>query len=64
MSDWFATTMDPQREMIRAQRTHLDAAGKMLEGGRQLTAMQEAGQKAAEANMAAWKQWAGMWGWK
>ena len=25
---------------------------------------QEAGQKAAEANLAAWKQWSQFWGWK
>jgi hypothetical protein len=64
MSDWFSTAIEMQREILRAQQAQLDAAQKMLDAGKQFTSMQQAGQKAAEANMAAWKQWAGLWGWK
>lgn len=64
MSDWFSTAVDMQREILRAQRAQLDAAEKMFDAGRQMTKLQDAGQKAAEANLAAWKQWAGFWGWK
>lgn len=64
MSDWFSTAVEMQREIIRAQEAQVDAARKMLDAGKQMTALQEAGQKAAEANMAAWKQWARLWGWK
>ncbi|MBO9624598.1 MAG: hypothetical protein J7500_17970 [Sphingomonas sp.] len=64
MSDWFSTALEMQREMLRAQKAQMDAAQKMLDGGRELMKFQEAGQKAAEANLAAWKQWAGLWGWK
>lgn len=51
-----------QREMVRAQRAGLDAAQTMLDAGRQLTALQDAGAKAAEANLAMWTQWAKLWG--
>lgn len=64
MSDWFSTAIEMQREILRAQQAQLDAAQKMLDAGKQITAMQDAGQKAVQANMAAWKQWAGLWGWK
>ncbi|PXA88269.1 hypothetical protein DMC47_30410 [Nostoc sp. 3335mG] len=64
MSDFFTTAIEMQREMLRAQHAQMDVAQKFLDAGRQMTAFQEAGQKAAEANMAAWKQWAGLWGMK
>lgn len=64
MSDWFSTAVEMQREIIRAQQVQLDAAQKMLDAGAELTALQQAGQKAAEANLAAWRQWARLWGWK
>jgi len=64
MSDWFSSMLDMQRELLRAQKAQIDAAQKMVDAGKQMTAMQQAGQKAAEANFAAWKQWAGFWGWK
>ena len=64
MSDWFTTAVEIQREILRAQKAQLDAAGKMLDAGREMTKLQEAGQKAAEANLAAWKQWSKLWGWK
>lgn len=64
MSDWFSTAVEMQREIIRAQQVQLDAAQKMLDAGVELTALQQAGQKAAEANLAAWRQWARLWGWK
>jgi hypothetical protein len=64
MSDWFSTAVEMQREILRAQKAQFDAAEKMLKAGRELTKLQETGQKAAEANLAAWKQWAGFWGWK
>ncbi|MDF7775897.1 hypothetical protein P1X14_11620 [Sphingomonas sp. AOB5] len=64
MSDFFTTAMEMQREILRAQKAQLDAAEKMLDGAKQLTDLQEVSQKAVEANMAAWKQWAKLWGWK
>ena len=64
MSDWFSTAVEMQREILRAQKAQMDAAQKMLDAGKQMTALQEAGQKAAEANLAAWQQWSKLWGWK
>ena len=64
MSDWFSTAVEMQREILRAQRAQLDAAEKMLDAGRDFAKLQQAGQKAAEANLAAWKQWTRLWGWK
>jgi hypothetical protein len=64
MSDVFSTMIEMQREILRAQKAQIDAAQKMLDAGKQMTVLQEAGQKAAEANLAAWKQWAKLWGWK
>ena len=64
MSDWFSTAIEMQREILRAQKAQLDAAQKMLDAGKQMASMQEVGQKAAEANLAAWKQWSSLWGWK
>jgi len=64
MSDWFSTALEMQREILRAQRSQLDAAERMLDGARQLSGMQEAGQKAAEANYDIWKQWMKFWGLK
>ncbi len=64
MSDWMSTMVAMQRDLIKAQTAQFDAAQKLIDGGRQWTRMQEAGQKAVEANLAAWKQWVGLWGWK
>ena len=64
MSDWFTTAVEMQREILRAQKSQMDAAQKMLDAGKQFASVQEAGQKAAEANLAAWKQWSAFWGWK
>ena len=64
MSDWFSTAVEMQREILRAQKAQMDAAQKMLDAGKRMTALQEAGQKAAEANLQAWKQWSKFWGWK
>lgn len=62
MSDWFTLATDMQREIIRAQQVQLDAAQKLIDAGKQVTDLQEAGQKAAEANLSLWKQWANLWG--
>ncbi len=62
MSDWFSTAIEMQREILRAQQAQVDAAQKMLDAGKQMTDFQVAGQKAADANMAAWKAWVGLWG--
>ena len=64
MSDFFSTAIEMQREILRAQKAQMDAAQEMLDAGKHMTALQEAGQKAAEANLAAWKQWSSFWGWK
>ncbi|MET0246041.1 MAG: hypothetical protein ABW182_04765 [Sphingomonas sp.] len=64
MSDFFPPPIEMQREMLRAPHAQMDVAQKFLDAGRQMTAFQEAGQKAAEANLAAWKHWAGLWGMK
>ena len=71
MTDWFSTAVEMQREILRAQKTqidavqkvHKDATDQMLETGRQMQAMTDAGQKAVEANLQAWKAWAKFWGW-
>ena len=62
MSDFFTLATDMQREIIRAQKAQMDAAKKALEAGQQMIDLQEAGQKAAEANLSYWKQWAKLWG--
>ncbi|MBX3594294.1 hypothetical protein [Sphingomonas sp.] len=62
MSDWFTLATDMQREIIRAQKAQMDAAQTLLDAGKQVAAVQEAGQKAAEANLSYWKQWAKLWG--
>ena len=64
MSDWLSTAIEMQREILRAQKAQLDAAQKMLDAGKQVTALQETGQKVAEANLEAWKHWSKLWGWK
>jgi hypothetical protein len=64
MSDWFTLATDMQREILRAQKAQMDAAQKMLDAGKQVVHLQEAGQKAAEANLSYWKQWAKLWGLK
>lgn len=64
MSDWFTLATDMQREILRAQKAQMDAAQKMLDAGKQVTELQEAGQKATEANLAFWKQWVKLWGLK
>lgn len=64
MSDAFTTMVAMQREILRAQTAGLDAAQKMIDAGRQVQAAQDVTQKAAEANLKAWKAWAGLWGWK
>jgi len=40
------------------------ATEQMIEGAQRLQALQEAGQRAAEANMTAMQQWMKLWGWK
>ena len=62
MSDWFSIATDIQCEILRAQKAQIDAAQKMLDAGKQVTDLQEAGQQAAEANLKFWKQWAKLWG--
>ncbi|MBB5710642.1 hypothetical protein [Sphingomonas xinjiangensis] len=64
MSDWFSTAVEMQREIIQAQQAQMAAAKTMLDAGKQMTALQDAGQKAAAANLALWGQWAKLWGWK
>ncbi|MFZ5749164.1 MAG: hypothetical protein ACOY45_16080 [Pseudomonadota bacterium] len=64
MSDWFSTAVEMQREILRAQRAQIDAAEQMLDGARKFASLQESGQKAAEANLKLWRQWAQLWGWK
>lgn len=61
MSDWFTLAADMQREAIRAQKAYLGAAQSMVDAGRKMTELQQAGQKAAEANLKLWKQWASLW---
>jgi FAD/FMN-containing dehydrogenase len=62
MSDWFGLASEIQREILRAQRAQIDAAQKMLDAGKDVTQLHEAGQKVAEANLSYWKQWAKLWG--
>ncbi|WP_169542471.1 hypothetical protein [Sphingomonas baiyangensis] len=53
MSDWFSTAVEMQREIVRAQQAQMDAGADML----------EASEKAAKAQVSAWKAWARLWGW-
>lgn len=62
MSDWFSLASDMQREMLRAQKAQIEAAQKLLDAGKQVTDLQEAGQQAAEANLKFWRKWAKLWG--
>jgi hypothetical protein len=64
MKDWLTLGIEMQRDLLKAQKAQMDAAQKMLDAGRDAMKLQQAGQKAAEANLAAWKQWSSMWGWK
>jgi hypothetical protein len=64
MSDFFSTAMAFQQEILRAQKAQLDAAQKVLDIGQQVAAAQARSQKAAAANVEAWKSWATLWGWK
>ncbi|MGV3458790.1 MULTISPECIES: hypothetical protein [unclassified Sphingomonas] len=64
MSDWFTLATDMQREILRAQKAQMDAAQTMLDAGKDVAKLQEAGVKAAEANLSYWKQWAKLWGMK
>ncbi|MFL9841407.1 hypothetical protein ABS767_10570 [Sphingomonas sp. ST-64] len=64
MSDWFTLATDMQREILRAQKAQMDAAQTMLDAGKDVAKLQEAGAKAAEANLSFWKQWAKLWGMK
>ena len=68
MNDWWAAGIKAQRDWLKASRTSLDAGSAMLGAGDALVAWQEAGRRAADANMAAWKAWsamgAGLWGGK
>ncbi|MEG3179454.1 hypothetical protein [Sphingomonas sp. LT1P40] len=62
MSDWFTLATDMQREILRAQKAQMNAAQTMLDAGKQVAELQDAGQKVAEANLTLWKQWSKMWG--
>lgn len=62
MTDLFSASIKLQKQMLDAQKASLDAGQKMLGASEQMLAMQKAGKKAAEANMAAWKSWASLWG--
>ncbi len=62
MTDWFTTSIKLQKQMLDAQKASLDAGQHMLGAQRSLVAMQEAGQKVAEANVAAFNAWAKLWG--
>ncbi|GAA0727312.1 hypothetical protein [Sphingomonas japonica] len=62
MSDWFSAAVKLQGQMLDAQRQQMAATKKMLDAGEQMAKFQEAGTRAAEANMAAWQSWAKLWG--
>ena len=55
MSDWWTASLRAQRQLLDAQRRSLGAADALV-------AMQEAGKRATEANMAAFDAWAKLWG--
>ncbi|MBA3879249.1 MAG: hypothetical protein C0500_06000 [Sphingobium sp.] len=62
MTDWFTASIKLQKQMLDAQKASLDAGQQALGAGRSFVAMQEAGQKVAEANLAAMNAWAKIWG--
>lgn len=62
MTDWFSATMKLQRDFLSAQQAQIDAAQKLLDTGKQMAAMQQAGADAVKANMRAWKAWVDLWG--
>jgi hypothetical protein len=55
MIDWWNTSLKLQRDMLEAQKKSMVAADHLV-------SMQEAGRKAAEANLAAMNAWAKLWG--
>jgi hypothetical protein len=69
VTDWFEKANRMQRDVMRAQKAQFDAAQDMFDPAkfdpaRPFDGMQEAGRKAAEANLEAWKAWAEFWGWE
>ncbi|MBA15634.1 MAG: hypothetical protein CMN73_04680 [Sphingomonas sp.] len=78
MTDWFAKATEMQRELWRAQQSHMetverlmrlqqsqfDSAQKIFDANKQMNEMRKAGERAAQANLDAWKSWAKFWGWE
>ncbi|MET3825684.1 hypothetical protein ABIC16_001377 [Sphingomonas sp. PvP055] len=62
MTDWFTASIKLQQQMLDAQKASLSAGQQALGAGDTFVKMQEAGRKAAEANIAAMNAWARMWG--
>ena len=62
MSDPFTTMLGLQKQLLDAQRSTMGALHKGLNVGDGLVTLQEAGRRAAEANLAAWTSWARLWG--
>lgn len=62
MTNWCDASIRLQKQMLDAQKASLDAGQHMLGAQRSFIAMQEAGQKVAEANLAALNAWAKLWG--
>lgn len=61
MIEPFSAWVDFQEQMIKLQREQLDAAKKAVAAGGDMIAAQEAAQKAARANLKAWKSWLDLW---
>ena len=64
MSDLFSAALEIQRKLLDAQKAQIDAATRLMGAGKQIVDLQEAAQKAAEANYATYRQWAKLWGWR
>jgi len=61
MIEPFSAWVDFQEQMLELQRAQLEAAKRAMEAGMDVSAAQEAAERAAKANIKAWQSWLGLW---
>jgi uncharacterized membrane protein (DUF106 family) len=62
MNDAFNEMLNLQNEIIAAQKAQMEAMKDGLAAGGDLEKLQEAGQKAIDAQTTMWTSWLGFWG--
>jgi hypothetical protein len=62
MNDAFNEMLNLQNGIIAAQKAQMEAVQQGLEAGGDLAKLQEAGQKAIDAQTSMWTSWLGFWG--